>query len=73
MMSVKITKATTSELENHYKHAVAMRLKFDKIRPNYYKNKITGTKNNPMMEHYRQWLLKQELRFIGVEDVNISL
>lgn len=61
---IKIKEATSKQLKEHYDKTVSLRLDFDKIRPDFYEVKY-GSKD-PMMEHYRQWLIKRGVLYIAI-------
>jgi len=64
LKAIEIANVTEEQLEKHYNRTVVSRIAFDKVRPNYYE--VKSENKNPMINHYKQWLLQQGFLYIVI-------
>lgn len=67
MIVLALKDATQEQLRKHYQETPVTRKEFDNIRPLYYD--VTGKQwgYDPLIEHYRSWLLKKGIRAIVIQ------
>jgi pyridoxal/pyridoxine/pyridoxamine kinase len=65
---IKLKDATEEEMEEFYKHYSDLKQEFERIRPMGYFSNLGGFACDPLLAHYKYFLLEKGIQYISIKD-----
>ena len=67
LKQIELRNATEEEIEKHYKKQTPLRDKFESVRPSGYLSNFGGFSCNPLLAHYKYFLIENGIDYIAIE------